>query len=53
MHYRSADFGFDVIGTVDEFTSLFPAARVRHLPGGTVTVSGGEDFMVVVPAYMG
>ena len=53
MHYRSASFGFDVIGTVDEFTSLFPAERVRYLPGDTVTVSGGEDFMVVVPAYMG
>ena len=53
MHYRTESFGFDVIGTLEEFISLFPAESVQKLSGDTVTVTGGEKFGVVVPMYTG
>lgn len=40
MHYRFGSHGYDVIGTVEEFTRLYPAAEVRVLDTDTVTLTG-------------
>ncbi len=40
MHYRGKGFGYDVIGTLDEFTSLFDPALLRRY-GATVEI--GSD----------
>lgn len=51
MHYRSDSFGYDVIGTLDEFTSLYPADSVRFLDGNTIEILPGAKNEVVVPKY--
>ncbi len=51
MHYRSESFGFDVIGPVEDFTSLFPASQVEAAESDAVSISGGEGFRVVVLRY--
>lgn len=48
MHYRSDSFGFDVIGTVEEFTALFPAEQVVYADSSTMTVPAGGEKRVVV-----
>ncbi len=52
MHYRSESFGFDVIGTVDQFTDLFDPGQVTVLDTDTVEVEKGGALKVVVPAYI-
>lgn len=51
MHYRSDSFGYDVIGTLDEFTSLYPADSVRILDGNSVEILPSAKKEVVVPKY--
>lgn len=46
MHYRGEGFGFDVIGTVDEFTKL--RGEVEYLDGNTLEVGRGERERTVV-----
>lgn len=52
MHYRSDSFGYDVIGTLDEFTSLYPADSVRSLDDNSVEILPGAKKEVVVPKYL-
>lgn len=51
MHYRSDSFGYDVIGTLEEFTSLYPADSVRFLESNSVEILPGAKKEVVVPKY--
>lgn len=51
MHYRSERFGYDEIGTLDSFTSLFPAELVEYAHSDSITVKSGEKHRVVVPDY--
>ena len=39
MHYRGEGFGYDVIGTVQEFTSLFPEDMVKFYDTDTIEVT--------------
>ena len=38
MHYRGADFGYDVIGTLDEFTNLCDC--VVEYAGNSIELNG-------------
>ena len=49
MHYRGEDFGYDVIGTVDSFTALYPAECVKYLDGDGFTLTESEPRGVIVP----
>jgi L-ascorbate metabolism protein UlaG (beta-lactamase superfamily) len=49
MHYRTAHFGYAEIGTLDEFTSLFPPAQVQYLETDTFSVTPSEPRRVLVP----
>lgn len=51
MHYRSDRFGYDVIGTLDSFISLFPEELVEFAHGDSITVKSGEKHRVVVLEY--
>lgn len=48
MHYRRGKRGFDEIGTVEEFTELFPAQRVRMLQGRELTVTPNMEREIIV-----
>ena len=37
MHYRNGPVGFDVLGTLEDFTGLYPAGMVKRY-GNTLTV---------------
>lgn len=52
MHYRSDRFGFDVIGTLDQFTDCFDPAQVTILDTDTVEIEKGDGLKVFVPAYL-
>ena len=47
MHYRNGPVGFDVLGTLEDFTSLYPAERVKRY-GSTLTVEKGMELQVAV-----
>ena len=47
MHYRSGTAGFDVLGTLEDFTSLYPAERVKRY-GCTLSVEKGMEPQVAV-----
>lgn len=51
MHYRRGDMGFDVLGTAEDFTALFPGDAVHPSEGNSVAVT--EELLrrggVVVP----
>ena len=47
MHYRNGPVGFDVLGTLEDFTSLYPAERVKRY-GSTLTVEKGMEPQVAV-----
>lgn len=49
MHYRGEGFGFDVLGTVEDFTELYPQHTV--LPSGSVTVTAKAPEGVLVLSY--
>lgn len=46
MHYRGRSFGYDVIGTLDRFTSLFSA--VTTYPGSALELTDRIDSQVAV-----
>lgn len=46
MHYRGEGFGFDVLGTVDEFAAL--CGDVVRLEGNTLEVKRGEEKKTVI-----
>lgn len=47
MHYRKGPVGFDVLGTLEDFTGLYPAERVKRY-GSTLTVEKGMEPQVAV-----
>lgn len=51
MHYRSDEprFGFDVLGTVEEFTKLFSAERVQRLATPCFVLTESAPRGVIVP----
>ena len=52
MHYRSASFGFDVLGTVDDFTNLFPNDAVRRYDTNSIEVTKDTPNQVAVLTYI-
>ena len=46
MHYRTENFGFDVIGTLEEFTRL--RGNVVEYPGGELELAPGLDRQTAV-----
>ena len=49
MHYRNGPVGFDVLSTLEDFTSLYPAERVKRY-GGFLAVEKGMEPQVAVMA---
>ena len=47
MHYKGADFGYDVLAAVDEFLALFPSAQKMDSDEIDVTEAQG----VMVPTF--
>lgn len=52
MHYRGQGFGFDVIGTVDEFTGLCGGVAVYPGPELELTPQAGRQTAVLIPQNM-
>lgn len=50
MHYRKGDVGFDVLGTVEDFTRLYPRERVKAYDGSTLTLTADTPPQVAVLA---
>lgn len=48
MHYRKGPVGFDVLGTVEDFTAQYPAELVKRYAGSTLTVEPGMPRQVAV-----
>lgn len=48
MHYRRGAMGFDNIGTVEDFTSLYPAPMVREYAASALEVDGSTPAQVAV-----
>ena len=48
MHYRGEGFGYDVIGPVEEFTSLFPEDMVKFYDTDTIEVTKDTPKQVAV-----
>lgn len=51
MHYRLGATGFDVIGTLDEFTKLYPSDAVIFTGGNTLELNGDTPAGVTVLQY--
>ena len=47
MHYRNGPVGFDVLGTLKDFTDLYPAEQVKHY-GRTLIAEPGMPRQVAV-----
>lgn len=47
MHYRSGSAGFDVLGTLEDFTRLYPGEMVRRY-GSTLTVEKDMPKQIAV-----
>lgn len=47
MHYRNGQAGFDVLGTLEDFTGLYPAEMVKRY-GSTLTVEKDMPRQVAV-----
>ncbi len=47
MHYRNGPVGFDVLGTLEDFTGLYPTEQVKRY-GSTLTVEKGMEPQVAV-----
>lgn len=47
MHYRNGAVGFDVLGTLDEFTKLYPAEQVKRY-GSSLTLEKDMEKQVAV-----
>ncbi len=50
MHYRRGEAGFDVLGTVEDFTKLYPQEQVKTYPSNTLALTGGMPRQVAVLA---
>lgn len=50
MHYRKSAVGFDVLGTVEDFTNLYPQEQVKTYPTNTLTLTGDMLRQVAVLA---
>lgn len=50
MHYRKGAVGFENIGTLEQFTDLWPAETVHFCPDNTLTLTEDLPEMVAVPA---
>lgn len=48
MHYRKDTVGFDVLGTVEDFTSLYPQKQVKKYPSSVLTVTRDTPPQVAV-----
>lgn len=48
MHYRRGERGFAEIGTVEEFTMLFPTQCVRMLQGRELTITPDMEREIIV-----
>lgn len=48
MHYRKGGVGFTELGTLDEFTGLYPEGFVVRYPGGSLTAAKGMPEQVAV-----
>lgn len=48
MHYRKGPVGFDVLGTVEDFTGLYPPELVRAYPSNTLALTGDTPRQVAV-----
>lgn len=51
MHYRFGAHGYDEIGTVEEFTRLYPASEVTLLDTDTFALTGEAPRGVLVPKF--
>lgn len=51
MHYKSVDFGFDVLGTVEDFTGLFPADFVKRYDTDTIEITKDTPRQLAVLTY--
>lgn len=49
MHYRDGAVGIDVLGTLDEFTGLYPAEQIKRY-GSSLTLEKGMEKQVAVLA---
>ncbi len=50
MHYRKGPVGFDVLGTLEDFTGLYPEEQVREYPANTLTLTADMPRQVAVLA---
>ena len=50
MHYRRSTAGFDVLGTVEDFTKLYHQEQVETYPSNTLTLTGDMPRQVAVLA---
>lgn len=50
MHYRRSAVGFDVLGTVEDFTKLYPQEQVKAYPTDTLPLTGDMPRQVAVLA---
>ena len=48
MHYRKGAVGFDVLGTVEDFTGLYPEEQVKAYPSNTLTLTKDAHRQVAV-----
>ena len=48
MHYRNGPVGFDVLGTVEDFTGLYPEEQVKAYPSNTLTLAKDTPRQVAV-----
>ena len=48
MHYRKGTVGFDVLGTVEDFTGLYPEEQVKAYPSNTLTLAKDTPRQVAV-----
>lgn len=52
MHYRKGPVGFDVLGTVEDFTGLYPREQVKEYPVNTLTLTQDTPPQVAVLALL-
>ena len=48
MHYRKGGVGFDVLGTVEDFTKLYPQEQVKQYPSNVLTLTKDTPRQVAV-----
>lgn len=48
MHYRRGSVGFNVLGTVEDFTSLYPQEQVKEYPSSVLTLTRDTPPQVAV-----